>query len=208
MLAFAPVGRTDERVDVTAMDGTQLIAELGGTTGPGVVLVPGADGDRRRWQSLADRIVAAGFRVLRVDLRGHGESSGAIDLGASDRDVEGAYRYLLGRKIRPVWLVGADVGGAASLIVATRVPVAGVIALGNPLAVAALDPRPILPTLRVPLLFVAADAERDEVRSLATLARTVKVVPVDRLDLVTSSPALDAMLDFLRDPQPASSPAR
>jgi alpha-beta hydrolase superfamily lysophospholipase len=113
-----------ERVDVTAMDGVQLIAELYGTSGAGVVLVVAADADH--WKTAADAIAARGFRVLRVDLRGQGSSAGAVDLGAADRDVEGAYRYVLGRKIRPVFLLGTEATASAMRAVAARVPTAGV----------------------------------------------------------------------------------
>lgn len=132
LLAAAAGGsRADERVDVTAMDGVQLLAELGGTRGPGVVMVHDAGEDRSSWRATADAIVARGFRVLRVDLRGHGESGGARDMGLADRDVEGAYRYLLGRKIRPVFLVAKGGAARAVLAVAERVPTGGVVLVGT-----------------------------------------------------------------------------
>jgi pimeloyl-ACP methyl ester carboxylesterase len=123
----APAG---ERVDITAMDGTQLIGDLGGASGPGVVLTDAASAARDHWKTVATTIAGRGFRVLRVDLRGHGESSGVPDATAADRDLEGAYRYLLGRKIRPVFLVATDASAAAALAVAARVPVAGVALIG------------------------------------------------------------------------------
>ncbi len=130
LLAAASASHAGERVDVTAMDGVQLIAELDGTTGPGVVLVPDADHDRRAEAATADALVARGFRVLRVDLRGRGESSGSADVAVADRDVEGAFRYLLGRKIRPVFLIGQGATAPAVLAVAARVPTAGLVIVG------------------------------------------------------------------------------
>ena len=130
--AFASAwpSHADERVDVTAMDGVQLIAELAGTHGPGIVMVHDAGADRGAWRDAAAAVVARGYRVLRVDLRGRGESSGTADLGLADRDVEGAYRYLLGRKIRPVFLVADGATARAALAVAGRVPTAGVVLVG------------------------------------------------------------------------------
>jgi pimeloyl-ACP methyl ester carboxylesterase len=81
----------------------------------------------------------AGFRTLTFDFRGYGESGGEKDVAAIDRDMEGAYRYLIGRKIRPVYLVGASMGGTAALIVAARVPVPGVATLSAPATFAGLD---------------------------------------------------------------------
>lgn len=119
-----------ERVDVTAMDGVQLIAELDGASGPGVVLVPDAGEDASAWQPAASAVAERGFRVLRLDLRGRGASDGAVDLAAADRDVEGAARYLLGRKIRPLFLVGKGATATAVARVAARVPTAGVVLVG------------------------------------------------------------------------------
>ncbi|MCC6847800.1 MAG: alpha/beta fold hydrolase [Deltaproteobacteria bacterium] len=142
--ATVPVARAGERVDVTAMDGVQLIAELDGATGPGVVVAHGAGEDGRVWRSASEALVAGGFRVLRLDLRGHGASGGASDLAAADRDVEGAYRYLLGRKIRPVFLMGKGKGAAAVAAVAGRVATAGVVLVGAADADAAKLATPVL----------------------------------------------------------------
>jgi len=147
VLAWAAPLRAGERVDITAMDGVQLVGALVGTSGPGVVL---ADGDYPR-AATADAIAARGFRVLRFDFRGHGASAGTSDLAVSDRDVEGAYRVLLARKIRPVYLVGTGVGASAALVVAARVPVAGVAVIGDPPR-APIDPEPARRDLHVPLL--------------------------------------------------------
>jgi pimeloyl-ACP methyl ester carboxylesterase len=127
-LLVAVGGDAAERVDVTAMDGVQLIAELSGASGPGVVLV--ADADQARGKTVADAIAARGFRVLRLDLRGHGASAGPADHAAADRDIEGAYRYLLGRKVRPVFLLATERTAAAARAVAARVPAAGVRVVG------------------------------------------------------------------------------
>ncbi len=157
LLAATPAS-AGERVDVTATDGVQLIGELDGASGPGVVLSHDEHGDRRGWQTLAATLAARGFRVLCVDLRGRGDSSGVHDLAAVDRDVEGAYRYLLGRKIRPVFLVGAGASGPASLLVATRVPVAGVVTIASP---SMPDGRPTGADPHVPRLSLASATEVD-----------------------------------------------
>lgn len=150
-----------ERVDITAMDGVQLIGDLEGTSGPGLVLVDGPIADTRS-TTTARAIAAAGFRVLRFDVRGQGASSGTPDLGAADRDFEGAYRSLLARKIRPVYLAGSGVGASAALVVAGRVPVAGVAVIGE-LPTAPLDPRPVRASLRVPILTLPASVRDADV---------------------------------------------
>ena len=186
----------DERVDVTAMDGTPLIGELGGTSGPGIVLVHGARTDRRQWAAVAAALVERGFRPLRIDLRGHGESSGAIDLAAADRDVEGAYRYLLGRKIRPVFLVGDGVGGSAALVVAARVAVAGVAVAGRQPAESGPDPRAAVASVGVPMLFLVSEAEPDA-KAFGGTAPSARVVVVPGADVVASPRTLPALLELV-----------
>jgi pimeloyl-ACP methyl ester carboxylesterase len=147
-LAFLPAIVAAEPVDITATDGVQLRGDLAGTGGPGVVLVQSAARDRAVWDATAEALVARGFRVLRFDLRSRGGSGGTAAAVASERDVDGAYRYVVGRKIRPVLLVGEGDGGRAALAVAMRLPVAGLVLVGMPEIGTASDVR--VPVLRLP----------------------------------------------------------
>ncbi|MDH4119575.1 MAG: alpha/beta hydrolase [Acidimicrobiia bacterium] len=62
---------------------TQHLQVTGGTiayddsngTGPLVLMIPGAGDIRQEYRFMAPRLVNAGFRVVTMDLRGHGESS-------------------------------------------------------------------------------------------------------------------------------------
>jgi pimeloyl-ACP methyl ester carboxylesterase len=152
-------GAAAERVQFTATDGVQLVGHLDGTEGPGVVFGHMYPADQTSWSAFAHATAAEGFRTLTFDFRGYGESQGTKDVSVIDRDMEGAYRYLLGRKIRPVILVGASMGGTAALIVAARVPVAGVVTLSSPLAFRGLDAGSALGALRIPKLFIAATGD-------------------------------------------------
>jgi pimeloyl-ACP methyl ester carboxylesterase len=179
--------RAEERVDVTATDGTQLIATLEGTSGPGVVMVHGEGEDRRRFAALAAELAARGYRTLRVDLRGSGDSQGAVDLRAADRDVEGAYRYVLGRKIRPVFLVGEGIGARAALVVAGRLPVAGVAVLAPP-----HDAAETVSALVVPVLALVRESDRD-----VTMPPPTRTVVVSDADIVASPRTVPALLEVL-----------
>jgi alpha/beta superfamily hydrolase len=173
----------DERVQFTATDGTQLIGHLAGDSGPGIAFGHMYPADQRSWSAFAGEMAAAGFRTLTFDFRGYGESGGAKDVAAIDRDMEGAYRLLVGRKIRPIYLVGASMGGTAALIVAARVPVAGVATLSAPLAFKGLDASAVLSSVTGrKLLLAAADdtPAADAVKQLAVKAadpKSVQVVP-------------------------------
>jgi pimeloyl-ACP methyl ester carboxylesterase len=174
-----------ERVQFTATDGTQLIGHLYGDRGPGVVLAHMYPADQRSWSAFAETLAARGMRAFTFDFRGYGESGGTKDVAAAARDLEGAYRYVIGRKVRPVWLVGASMGGTAALMVAARVPVAGVATLSAPEAFQGLEAAPALPEIRVPVLLVAA---RGDGVAAAIATRMAAALPTPgRVDLVDGS---------------------
>jgi alpha-beta hydrolase superfamily lysophospholipase len=184
VLALPSVAAADERVDITATDGVQLVGDLAGTEGPGVVLAPAEHTTREAWRAAAQAIAARGFRTLRFDLRGNGDSSGSINPSAAGHDVEGAFRYLLARKIRPVFIIGDGVGGTAALTLAERVHAAGVVLLSSSSPADRTPPTVPTRALSVP------------VRS----ADDWKTGPATGAAIFADPAALDALVRFLRDP--------
>ncbi len=107
LLAVAPQAlRADERVDITATDGVQLIGHLAGNEGPGIVFAHMYPSDQRSWTAFAHEMAQAGFRTLTFDFRGYGESSGTKDVAAIHRETEGPSRHIKRAKNRP----GSPVG--------------------------------------------------------------------------------------------------
>src|SRR5450759_1104262 len=101
------------------------------TTGPLVICVPGLGDIRATYRFLAPALSAAGYRVVTMDLRGHGESS----TGWSDyRDTTvGDDVLALIRQLNagPAILIGNSYGGAAVAYAAAVAPasVAGLVLL-------------------------------------------------------------------------------
>jgi pimeloyl-ACP methyl ester carboxylesterase len=100
--------------------------------GPLVVMVPGLGDLRGEYRLLAPRIAAAGYRVVSIDLRGHGQSStGWADHRAS---AVGADVLALVRELDagPATLVGTSMGAAAVAWVAAESPawVSRIVAIG------------------------------------------------------------------------------
>jgi pimeloyl-ACP methyl ester carboxylesterase len=62
----------------TAQDGRRLAFADSGGTGPAVLCLPGLTRDLGDFAALAGHL-AAGYRVLRLDPRGRGESEWALD---------------------------------------------------------------------------------------------------------------------------------
>src|ERR1700684_1326942 len=56
------------------LPGGQIAYDASGGAGPLVICVPGLGDMRQQYRFLAPRLVAAGFRVVTMDLPGHGES--------------------------------------------------------------------------------------------------------------------------------------
>lgn len=97
---------------LTVSDATRLAWEAAGA-GPDVLLVHGLGSSRRRWDSLSEALAGAGFRAVRLDLRGFGESTPAafdhphgMDEFVADLD---AFTEAIG--LERFHLVGHSLGG-------------------------------------------------------------------------------------------------
>lgn len=99
-------------------------------SGPLVVCIPGMADLRSSYRFLAPELVAAGYRVAIVDLRGHGDSTAesGYDNGANATDVAALVTHLGG----PAVIVGNSMGAAIGVLVAADHPelVAGLVLIG------------------------------------------------------------------------------
>lgn len=114
--------------------GLSLAAVVGGDpAAPPVILTHGAGQTRHSWRRAARELVKDGFHVIALDHRGHGDSDwspdGDYSLDAIASDIRAVARTLA----QPPALVGASLGGAASLIALGETP-----AGETPLAASAL----------------------------------------------------------------------
>lgn len=113
------------------VDGGTLAYEVTGGSGPLVLLAHGMGDSRQAFRFVTPLLVAAGYRVAAVDLRGCGESSAGW---ASYRqaDIAGDLVALLGHLGGPAVLVGHSIAGGAATIVAATAPslVSAVVELG------------------------------------------------------------------------------
>ncbi|SCE76204.1 Lysophospholipase, alpha-beta hydrolase superfamily [Micromonospora viridifaciens] len=138
-------------------DGGTIAYEVHGE-GPLVVLSHGMGENRASFRHLVPRLVAAGYRVASVDVRGHGDSSARWptyapaevggDLLAVVRDLDGG----------PATLVGSSSSAAAVVFAAADTPelVNGIVQVSP--FVAQLKPNPVMrlaqaAVLRSPRLF-------------------------------------------------------
>ena len=100
--------------------------------GPLVVLVPGLGDLRQEYRFLAPRLLDAGYRVVSVDLRGHGESS--VGWASYSRKAAGADLLALIDRLDggPATIIGNSFAAAPAVWAAAERPsaVAGLVLIG------------------------------------------------------------------------------
>ena len=125
---------------LTTTDGIELVGRrwlVSGTPTAAVVIVHGFSASSKcpNVESLARALHGDGFDVVTYDARGHGDSAGESTLGdREERDVAAAVALARDRTSRVV-LVGASMGGIATLRYAVSDPdIAGSVVVSCPAA--------------------------------------------------------------------------
>jgi pimeloyl-ACP methyl ester carboxylesterase len=144
----------------------------------GVVLCHMYPADQTSWDTTARDLSAQGLTVLTFDFRGYGRSQGAKDIQYLDRDVTAAVQFVRAAGVQELVLIGASMGGTACLKAAAQlqtlssVRIAGVATFSAPVEFMGLSARETVPSIVLPLLFVAAedDVGAEGARSLEQLS--------------------------------------
>lgn len=90
----------------------QLIGEIEGPAcAATIILLHGGGQTRHAWRGSAALLASLGYRVIRFDARGHGESDWAIDADYSVEAQARALQAIVDAAAGPVALVGASMGG-------------------------------------------------------------------------------------------------
>jgi uncharacterized protein len=201
-----PLGSGSTEVSFTTSDGVRLAGRLFGPedAAAGVVLSHMLPADQSSWYPEATHLAGMGYRVLTFDLRGYcpggdaGCSQGTKDPNAAPTDLTAAMTFLRQDGPTRVALVGASVGGTASLIVAsqqTNIP--AVIALSAPEVLNALAVTPeVLASITGAKLFIAALGDpagaaraAQDLEAQSPAPKRVEIVPTDDhgTDLLTGA---------------------
>jgi pimeloyl-ACP methyl ester carboxylesterase len=166
----APPPGASEAITFRSADGVSLAGRLSGPddADAGVVLAHMYPADQRSWFGFADVLAARGYRVLTFDFRGYcpggeeGCSRGERDIPRIWQDVVGAIDVLRDEGARRLALIGASMGGTASLIAAAREPegVDAVVTLSAPTSFEGLQaPVDVLNQVTAAKLFLAGHAD-------------------------------------------------
>ncbi|MEM7347691.1 MAG: alpha/beta fold hydrolase [Chloroflexota bacterium] len=158
---------TPKPIDLTAEDGIALKAtyypQLSGPA-PALLLLHMLNSNKEAWSGFALKAQEAGYVVLALDLRGHGESGGGQDFPAMSLDVDAALAWLTGRSEvdgERIGMAGGSLGANIALrSAANRPEVKSVVLLSPGLTYQGLTTLDALAIYgRRPLMLVAAEQD-------------------------------------------------
>lgn len=175
VLALPSLAAAQHRITISAEDGGLVCADLYGRGTRAVVLAHGGRFSKESWRDQAKALDSKGFRVLAIDFRGVGCSTGPgqadFDHAPFEKDVLAAVRYLRAHGAKSVAVVGGSFGGAAAGDAAIQSP-------GEIDRIVFLGAAPNLPAdrLKSQMLFIVArdDANDDGLRLPAIRAQYEK----------------------------------
>lgn len=199
----AELGLPSEDVRFTTDDGVTLSGWLipaERETRAAVIVMHGFTGHRLGELAAYVPWLRRRYHVLQFDFRGHGASGESpITLGTLERrDVAAAVRFLEGRGLGPIALMGLSMGAAVAIVAAPELPVAAVVADA---AFADLH-HPIGNRMRgegYPLaelgsrIIVAASAFRARARLISPIDRVARIAP---RGLLLIAPRDDALISW------------
>ena len=150
---FAQAGHFRETTVIVDAGGCRLVTDIvdAGEDAPqgSVVLLHGLAANKKIMSYLAQAFALQNLRVFVPDLPGHGRTQGPFSFSRSEACTESFVRQLAARgAIDPARTIvaGHSMGGAIAVLVAARVPVAGVIAISP----APMSPARGIPTFMLP----------------------------------------------------------
>ena len=120
--------------------------------------------DQRSWFGLADALGNRGYAAITYNFRGYcpggdgGCSEGEKSVNATVQDLAGAVSFARNLGVQRVVLIGASMGGTASLAYAAseQVDIAGVVALSAPVSIGSISAGPeVIQAIRGAKLFIA-----------------------------------------------------
>ncbi len=155
-----------QNISFPTEDGGRVCGTLEGQGTRGVVLAHGGRFNKESWRVQAGILVSRGYRVLAIDFRGFGCSTGPgqddFDSAPFEKDVLAAVRYLKADGVRTVSVIGGSFGASAAGDASIR------SAAGEIDAVVFLGAAPNLPAdgMKSRALFIVArdDADASEPR--------------------------------------------
>ena len=158
----------------------------------GTMFTPGNDGsgsmvlahmrgaDRSTWEPFAELAAGDGFRVLTFDFRGYGGSDGERDT-LLDVDLTAAVEHLQREGAERIVVVGASMGGTATINVASRLDLAGAASLSAPAEFQGLPALDVAADVEEPLLLIVAEDDQPYAGAAESISQ---VAPDNQLEVL------------------------
>lgn len=177
-------------------DGVMLAGRLFGPDDAtaGVVLAHMLPADQSSWYDFAQRLGSMGYRAVTFDFRGYcpggdaGCSEGKKAIPAMWQDVLAAKSFLETRGVTRVALVGASMGGTASLVAAAQIPteIEAAITLSAPTSIEGLTAgSDVLQASGAAKLFLAGDGDTTAADAASTFYE--QALQPKKLEILTTS---------------------
>jgi pimeloyl-ACP methyl ester carboxylesterase len=179
-------------VTFASADGVELSGRVFGEGPTGVVLSHMRPSDQTSWWDFARQLADDGYVALTYDFRGYcpggdaGCSGGDKAIAAIWQDVLGAIDEIRAEGATRVVLIGASMGGTASLVAASKADVEVVVTLSAPVSIEGLVADPdTLATVTAAKLFIAGNGDAQAADAAQQLFATSP--QPKRLNIVTSN---------------------
>jgi len=121
--------------------------------------------DQTSWFGFAEILKEDGYSILTYDFRGYGKSKGPKDVSKLDIDLTAALAYVKQFDPELIYLMGASMGGTASLFVAANERIDGVISLSSPVEWEGISAISVIGDIVAPKLFMASQGDGDAASS-------------------------------------------
>lgn len=145
-------------VNFTTSDNIELDGLLYGQGKTMVICSHMRGTDKDIWvrSGIPQRLAVLGYQVLAYDFRGNGDSQGPADLWSLDVDLRAAVDFAHQQGASKIVLMGASMGGTASLKVASEDAATAVISLSGPQNYMLNNSDDEIKALNIPKLFMAS----------------------------------------------------
>ena len=166
-------------VSFTADDGTTLSGIWRGASDHVVVLSHQYDIDQSGWDPLVGLLDQAGYATLTYNFRGYPPSGGDPVISELQRDLDAAVAYAREQGATHIALVGASMGGIATVPAAVTLQPDAYVTISAPVGFAGLDATDeALQASTAPKLFINSegDAAAADTRHMAEVAAEPKAV--------------------------------
>ena len=156
-------------VTFTTEDGIDINGNIFGSGNRWVILSHMRPTTQTSWFDFARYLADNGYIVLTYDFRGYGKSGGSQDISNIDKDLEAALDFVIRHDTEKIFLMGASMGGTASLVVSSRQTADGVISFSSPTEIDSLSAIDKVGNIDAPKLFIASKGDENAAESANTL---------------------------------------